>query len=327
MAAFRGGIVALVDGDIVFEPDTIRWLVVPLFDFGVAAVSGNTKVGNPQRARPLAAHRVRRRLQAHRDRQRRRHPYRHLGRRHRPDDRPGRRRLENCLRGSGPGLDRRARDAAPAVVAALPLGLRDDAGVLEAPACDRPRPGHRPRGARTHMGRIGIPYLTLFRDGAPGARPAGRPARPRRVAVHLRDGDRDHLGAVRRDPDRAGSVRVAHGGERLRTLWARPLQQVVYRQLLYLVVLESVVSALAGTRLRWHKLDRARYSRAGPSGQLTHSPATDNDEEARSNSRSGHHPDCKFDSRAASVRSHRGPLHRPNHRIRNRADLLFPAPM
>jgi len=39
MAAFRGGIVALVDGDIVFEPDTIRWLVVPLFDFGVAAVS------------------------------------------------------------------------------------------------------------------------------------------------------------------------------------------------------------------------------------------------------------------------------------------------
>jgi cellulose synthase/poly-beta-1,6-N-acetylglucosamine synthase-like glycosyltransferase len=45
-------------------------------------------------------------------------------------------------------------------------------------------------------------------------------------------------------------------GERARPLWALPLQQFVYRQLLYLVVFESLVSALAGTRLRWHKLTR-----------------------------------------------------------------------
>jgi cellulose synthase/poly-beta-1,6-N-acetylglucosamine synthase-like glycosyltransferase len=45
-------------------------------------------------------------------------------------------------------------------------------------------------------------------------------------------------------------------GESLRPLWAAPLQQFVYRQLMYLVVFESVASAFAGTRLKWHKLTR-----------------------------------------------------------------------
>jgi hypothetical protein len=44
--------------------------------------------------------------------------------------------------------------------------------------------------------------------------------------------------------------------EPLRPLWAVPVQQVVYRQLMYLVVVQSVATALAGTRLRWHKLRR-----------------------------------------------------------------------
>lgn len=35
-----------------------------------------------------------------------------------------------------------------------------------------------------------------------------------------------------------------------------PLQQVVYRQIGYLVVIQSVVSALAGIHLPWHKLHR-----------------------------------------------------------------------
>ena len=35
-----------------------------------------------------------------------------------------------------------------------------------------------------------------------------------------------------------------------------PLQQFVYRQLMYLVVIQSVISAVVGTRLRWHKLTR-----------------------------------------------------------------------
>jgi hypothetical protein len=44
--------------------------------------------------------------------------------------------------------------------------------------------------------------------------------------------------------------------EPLRPLWTVPIQQVVYRQLLYLVVIQSVASAVAGSRLRWHNLRR-----------------------------------------------------------------------
>ena len=35
-----------------------------------------------------------------------------------------------------------------------------------------------------------------------------------------------------------------------------PLQQFVYRQFMYLVVIESIVSALRGVRLSWQHLDR-----------------------------------------------------------------------
>lgn len=44
--------------------------------------------------------------------------------------------------------------------------------------------------------------------------------------------------------------------ERLRPLWALPLQQFVYLQIMYVVLLRSVVTALTGKRLRWQKLSR-----------------------------------------------------------------------
>ncbi|MDR2984826.1 MAG: bifunctional polysaccharide deacetylase/glycosyltransferase family 2 protein [Nocardiopsaceae bacterium] len=44
--------------------------------------------------------------------------------------------------------------------------------------------------------------------------------------------------------------------ERLRTLWALPLQQVIYRQLMYLVTIQSVMTALLGTRHRWQAITR-----------------------------------------------------------------------
>jgi hypothetical protein len=34
------------------------------------------------------------------------------------------------------------------------------------------------------------------------------------------------------------------------------LQQVVYRQLMYLVVVQSTVTAVIGGRLRWHRMVR-----------------------------------------------------------------------
>ncbi len=53
-------------------------------------------------------------------------------------------------------------------------------------------------------------------------------------------------------------------------LWAAPLQQILYRQLNYLVVVQALVMALMGARLRWHRMHRtgaaAAYAQvAGPS--------------------------------------------------------------
>jgi cellulose synthase/poly-beta-1,6-N-acetylglucosamine synthase-like glycosyltransferase/peptidoglycan/xylan/chitin deacetylase (PgdA/CDA1 family) len=45
-------------------------------------------------------------------------------------------------------------------------------------------------------------------------------------------------------------------GERARSLWAMPLQQLVYRQLMYLVVIQSAISAVRGVRLRWQHVER-----------------------------------------------------------------------
>jgi len=45
-------------------------------------------------------------------------------------------------------------------------------------------------------------------------------------------------------------------GERLTPLWALPLQQFVYRQLMYLVVIQSAISAARGLGLRWQHVER-----------------------------------------------------------------------
>ncbi|HXP18861.1 MAG TPA: bifunctional polysaccharide deacetylase/glycosyltransferase family 2 protein [Streptosporangiaceae bacterium] len=45
-------------------------------------------------------------------------------------------------------------------------------------------------------------------------------------------------------------------GERIRAIWSLPLQQVVYRQLMYLVTIQSVMTALLGTRHRWQAVSR-----------------------------------------------------------------------
>ncbi|MFN8156385.1 MAG: bifunctional polysaccharide deacetylase/glycosyltransferase family 2 protein [Candidatus Nanopelagicales bacterium] len=44
--------------------------------------------------------------------------------------------------------------------------------------------------------------------------------------------------------------------EPMRPLWALPLQQLVYRQVMYLVVVQSVAAALEGARVGWQPLDR-----------------------------------------------------------------------
>jgi cellulose synthase/poly-beta-1,6-N-acetylglucosamine synthase-like glycosyltransferase/peptidoglycan/xylan/chitin deacetylase (PgdA/CDA1 family) len=45
--------------------------------------------------------------------------------------------------------------------------------------------------------------------------------------------------------------------ERLSPLWTLPLQQIMYRQIMYLVLLRAAVTALTGHRMRWQKLRRS----------------------------------------------------------------------
>jgi hypothetical protein len=52
------------------------------------------------------------------------------------------------------------------------------------------------------------------------------------------------------------AVALRLDGERYGPLWSLPLQQIVYRQLMYLVVIQSTVAALLGGRLRWHRMVR-----------------------------------------------------------------------
>ncbi|WP_296372433.1 glycosyltransferase family 2 protein [Pseudonocardia sp.] len=56
-------------------------------------------------------------------------------------------------------------------------------------------------------------------------------------------------------PGAVGAFRRAER-EKLRPLWLLPLQQLVYRQLMYAVLIQSIATALTGIRLRWQKLRR-----------------------------------------------------------------------
>ena len=64
----------------------------------------------------------------------------------------------------------------------------------------------------------------------------------------------------------AGVVAFRLEREPLRGLVLLPLQQIVYRQLMYAVLIQSVASAVAGTRLRWQKIPRAGLFSAAPLG-------------------------------------------------------------
>ncbi|MGH6654494.1 MAG: hypothetical protein ACRDVE_04735, partial [Actinocrinis sp.] len=51
--------------------------------------------------------------------------------------------------------------------------------------------------------------------------------------------------------------------ERPTALWSLPLQQFVYRQLMYLVLIQSLVTAALGTRLHWQRINRLGLARVG----------------------------------------------------------------
>jgi cellulose synthase/poly-beta-1,6-N-acetylglucosamine synthase-like glycosyltransferase/peptidoglycan/xylan/chitin deacetylase (PgdA/CDA1 family) len=274
LAATSHPLVVMLDGDTVFEPDAVRLLVQPFADPAVGAVSGNTKVANRggllgkwQHIEYVVGFNLDRRLFD----------------------------LAECMPTVPGAIGGFRREALERVGGVSDLTLAEDTDLTmalcrdgwrvvyeerakawtEAPAslgalwrqryrwCYgtlqamwKHRGALVQRGASGKLGRRGLGYLLLFQVMLPLLAPV--------VDVFA------IYGLVFLDPVRILGLwlsflllQVAMGlyafqldGERPGVLWSLPLQQLVYRQLIYLVVIQSVWTALAGSRLRWQKMER-----------------------------------------------------------------------
>ncbi|WP_051835630.1 glycosyltransferase [Streptomyces sp. NRRL S-481] len=112
-------------------------------------------------------------------------------------------------------------------------------------------------GPAGRFGRRGLTYLALFQVALPLLAPV--------IDVYAL------YGVLFRDPWESAAVWFAFlgvqivcsgyalrlDGEPVRALWSMPFQIVVYRQLMYLVVIQSLVALLLGSRLRWQRMKRS----------------------------------------------------------------------
>jgi len=273
IAAARHGLIVTVDADTVFESGTLRQLVQPFREGRVGAVAGNTKVGNRsgllgrwQHIDYVMGFNLDRRL------------YDVL---QCMPTVPGaigafdRRALAEVGYFSGATLaedtdvtialgragwrvlyaeDARAFTEAPSTISALwRQRYRWSYGTMQAVWKHRRAPFERGGG---RIGRIGIPYLLFFQVLLPLLAPL--------IDVFT------IYGVIFLNPLVAigywvgfnlltlglGIYAFRLDREPLRPLWAMPLQQLVYRQLMYLVVIQAVISAVRGTPLRWQHVER-----------------------------------------------------------------------
>ncbi|MDA3625305.1 glycosyltransferase [Saccharopolyspora sp. WRP15-2] len=112
------------------------------------------------------------------------------------------------------------------------------------------------RGAAGQLGRRGLPYLVIFQVLLQVIAPVIDVTTF--FALFTEDAGRIALTwfaflLLQLVP---GVIAFRLDKERLGPLLALPLQQIVYRQLMYLIVVQSVITALAGARLPWQKLER-----------------------------------------------------------------------
>ncbi|MGJ9401892.1 bifunctional polysaccharide deacetylase/glycosyltransferase family 2 protein [Arthrobacter sp. KK5.5] len=274
LAAASYDLVVMVDGDTVFEPDTVHVLVQRFADPRVGAISGNTKVANRggilgawQHIEYVVGFNLDRRLFDV------------------AECMPtvpgaiGAFRREALTGVGGVSADTLAEDTdltmalcragwrvvyedaarawteAPASIGALwKQRYRWCYGTLQ--AMWKHRGAVLQRGASGKLGRRGLGYLLVLQVLLPLFAPV--------VDVFA------IYGLVFLDPLRIAALWIGFllvqfamaayafrlDREPLRPLWTLPLQQFVYRQLMYLVVIQSVVTALAGVRLRWHRMER-----------------------------------------------------------------------
>jgi cellulose synthase/poly-beta-1,6-N-acetylglucosamine synthase-like glycosyltransferase/peptidoglycan/xylan/chitin deacetylase (PgdA/CDA1 family) len=274
IAGARYGVLVLVDGDTVFAPDTIGRLVGPLRDRRVGAVSGNTKVGNRagilgrwQHLEYVMGFSLDRRM------------FDMLGAIPTVPGAIGAFRREALAAVGGLSAETLAEDTdLTMALCRSPWRVVYEPGAVawtEAPGSMRQLWRQRYRwcygtmqamwkhrraviepGSSGRLGRRCLLYLAVFHVVLPLLAPV--------VDVF------SVYGLVFLNPLNVALFWLAFAvlqtlacgyalwldRERLRSLWALPLQQVVYRQLLYLVTIHSVITALLGTRQRWQVIQR-----------------------------------------------------------------------
>ncbi|SDZ16518.1 Glycosyltransferase, catalytic subunit of cellulose synthase and poly-beta-1,6-N-acetylglucosamine synthase [Micromonospora pattaloongensis] len=270
----RADLLVLVDGDTVFQPDTVHRLVQGFADPAVGAISGNTKVANRRRLLGRWQH-LEYVIGFNLDRR----MYDVLGCMPTIPGAIGAFRREVLVDVAGVPTDTLAEDT-DLTMSVLRSGWKviyEESAVAwtEAPSSLRQlwrqryrwcygtmqamwkhRGALAERGPGGRLGRRGLPYLMIFQVVLPLTAPAvdvfalygllflpwsqlalawfGLLALQALTAAY----------ALRLDRERFGP------------LWSLPFQQVLYRQVMYLVVVQSVVTALVGNRLRWQRVTR-----------------------------------------------------------------------
>ncbi|CAM5264325.1 bifunctional polysaccharide deacetylase/glycosyltransferase family 2 protein [Streptomyces chartreusis] len=267
-------IVVMMDGDTVFEPDTVRQLVQPFADPGVGAVAGNAKVGNRntvigawQHIEYVMGFNLDRRM------------YDLLRCMPTIPGAIGAFRREAVLEVGGMSEDTLAEDTDITIAmhrAGWRVVYQEHARAwTEAPGSLKQLWSQRYRwsygtmqalwkhrrsltdeGPSGRFGRVGMPLVVIFQIVTPVFAPlidvftvysmifvdfrAALLAWFAVLAVQL-------LCA-------AYAFRLDR--EKYRYLLMMPLQQLAYRQMMYLVLIHSCITAMTGGRLRWQKLKR-----------------------------------------------------------------------
>ncbi|MFF1306617.1 glycosyltransferase [Streptomyces sp. NPDC058307] len=274
LANARHDIIVMMDGDTVFEPSTVRELVQPFGDPRVGAVAGNAKVGNRdsmigawQHIEYVMGFNLDRRM------------YDVLRCMPTIPGAVGAFRRSALERVGGMSDDTLAEDTditmamhrdgwrvvyaekarawteAPESVQQLwSQRYRWSYGTMQ--AIWKHRKALVERGPSGRFGRVGLPLVSLFMVVAPLLAPL--------IDVFLL------YGVVFGPTERTivawlgvlalqlvcAAYAFRLDRERMTHLISLPLQQILYRQLMYVVLLQSWITALTGGRLRWQKLRR-----------------------------------------------------------------------
>nr|WSX54407.1 glycosyltransferase [Streptomyces sp. NBC_00974] len=274
IAAASHDIVVMMDGDTVFEPSTVRELVQPFGDPAIGAVAGNAKVGNRdsligawQHIEYVLGHNLDRRM------------YDVLNVIPTIPGAVGAFRKE-ALQGVGGMSDDTLAEDTDITIAVLCDGWRivyaeHARAWTEAPASLQQLWSQRyrwsygsmqamwkhrgavtSRGPAGRFGRLGLPIVVLFGVVTPLLAPLvdmfllyGVLFGDAPITLTSWGGFILLQGALSWYAFRLDREKPWH-------LISLPVQQLVYRQLMYIVLLQSAITAMTGGRLRWQKLRR-----------------------------------------------------------------------